>query len=360
MTGGRPAEAAGAASPAGAIGRLHPAALARRLGRVPFPLAAPTWPGTVERPAPERRVGLGYDHDWSRRYPVRLARAMVLDNLARPAARLVAPTTVRGIEHLRHLEGPVVFVANHASHLDTPLLLIALPARFRHRAVVGAAADYFFDRPWKAALWSLTLAAIPIERSRVNRRSAEVATELLGEGWNLVLFPEGGRSPDGWAQEFRGGAGYLALRAGAPVVPVYLHGTRHVLPKRDDTGHPGGSGTENRGRQLRRGEVTVVFGPSLRAEPDEDARRFAVRIEREVALLAAEVASDWWTARRRPDDGALALHGPEVAPWRRAWALGAAGPVRDERAWPDVKLAKLAGRRRPRTRRPPRRARSRV
>ena len=129
---------------------------------------------------------------------------------------------------------PVIFAANHASHLDTPLLLTTLPARFRHRTVVAAAADYFFDRRWKAVLWSFTLAAIPIERARVNRRSAEVASDLLGDNWNLVIFPEGGRTPDGWAQEFRGGAAYLALRTGAPVIPVYLHGTRHILPKRDD------------------------------------------------------------------------------------------------------------------------------
>ena len=58
-----------------------------------------------------------------------------------------------------------------------------------------------------------------------------MAAELLEDGWNLVIFPEGGRSPDGWTQAFRGGAAYLARRTGAPVVPVYLHGTRHVLPK---------------------------------------------------------------------------------------------------------------------------------
>ncbi len=126
---------------------------ARRLSRLPFPLGAPTWPGGVEREAPERRVGLGYDHDWSRRYPVRLARAMVIDNVARPAARVMAPATVRGSEHLRHLEPPVIFAANHASHLDTPLLLTQLPLEFRHKTVVAAASDYFFDRTWKAAMW---------------------------------------------------------------------------------------------------------------------------------------------------------------------------------------------------------------
>ena len=69
-----------------------------------FPLAAPSWPTTVERPDPERKVGLDYDHEWSRRYPVRLARAMVMDNLARPAARVMAPATLRGLEHLQHVE----------------------------------------------------------------------------------------------------------------------------------------------------------------------------------------------------------------------------------------------------------------
>ena len=142
-----------------------------------FPLAAPSWPTTVERPDPERKVGLDYDHEWSRRYPVRLARAVVMDNVARPAARLLAPATVRGLEHLQHVEGPVIFAANHASHIDTPLLLTTLPVEFRHRTVVAAASDYFFDRTWKSVLWSFALAAIPIERSKVNRKSADTAAE---------------------------------------------------------------------------------------------------------------------------------------------------------------------------------------
>ncbi len=143
-----------------------------------FPLAAPSWPTSIERPDPERKVGLDYDHEWSRRYPVRLARAVVMDNVTRPAARLLAPATVRGLEHLQHVEGPVIFAANHASHIDTPLLLTTLPVEFRHRTVVAAASDYFFDRTWKSVLWSFALAAIPIERSKVNRKSADTAAEL--------------------------------------------------------------------------------------------------------------------------------------------------------------------------------------
>ena len=289
-----------------------------------FPFAKPTWPTGVPRPDPERHVGLDFDHEWSRRYPVRLARAVVLDNVTRPAARLVAPTTVRGSEHLRHVPSPVIFAANHASHLDTPLLLTTLPVRFRHRTVVAAAADYFFDRRWKALLWSFSLAAVPIERARVNRRSADLAAGLLEDRWNLVIFPEGGRSPDGWAQPFRGGAAYLARRTGRPVVPVHVHGTRHVLPKAGEHRLP------------RRSPVSVVFGMPLTPDEGEDARRFAARIERAVAVLADEVSSDWWSARKRSvHEETPSLRGPDVAAWRRSWALEPR-PVGGPDAWPRV------------------------
>ena len=289
-----------------------------------FPLSKPTWPAGVPRPAPERKVGLDYDHEWSRSYPVRLARAVVLDDVMRPAARLVAPTTVRGAEHLRDVAGPVIFAANHASHLDTPILLTTLPARFRHRTVVAAAADYFFDRSWKAVLWSFSLAAVPIERSRVNRRSADVAAGLLAEGWNLLIFPEGGRSPDGWAQPFRGGAAYLSRRTGRPVVPVHIHGTRDVLPKAS-----GGL------RRLRRAPVAVLFGSPLMSDDGEDARHFGARIETAVAVLADELRSDWWTARQRAAAGTTTPpRGPDAGLWRRAWLLG--GRAETGRAsWPE-------------------------
>jgi 1-acyl-sn-glycerol-3-phosphate acyltransferase len=304
--------------------------LAGRVRAAPFPLARPTWPTSVERPDPERNVGLAYDHSWSRRYPVRLARAMVLDNVARPAARLLAPPTIRGLEHLNHVERPVIFAANHASHIDTPILLTTLPVEFRHRTVVAAASDYFFDRTWKSVLWSFTLAAVPIERTKVNRQSADTAAELLEDGWNLVIFPEGGRSPDGWTQPFRGGAAYLARRTGRPVVPVFLDGTRHVLPKSTGSERqaPGGSGTESRrSGRLRRSPIAVLFGAAMLPDQGESAHRFSDRVEAAVATLAREVRTDWWQARRAvspsaPDERALGAHrGPEGAAWRRAWAL---------------------------------------
>ncbi len=303
-------------------------------GHPPFPLGRPTWPTGLPRPAPKRRVGLDYDHEWSRRYPVRLARAVLLDDVTRPLARVLAPTTLRGLEYLAVVQAPVIFAANHASHLDTPLVLASLPLRFRHRTVVAAAADHFFDRTWKAALWSFAVAAVPIERHRVSRRSADTAALLVEEGWNLLIFPEGGRSPDGWQQPFRGGAAYLARRTGRPVVPVHLHGSRQVLGKAEgDSDRPrGGSGTEaRRSGRLRRAPVTVAFGKPLWPKEGEDARRFGERVERAVSLLGAELRTDYWRALRMagPWEGPDALmalaRGPEASHWRRSWAM--AGPA---------------------------------
>ena len=290
--------------------------LVRVLVRPRFPLGAPTWPSSVPRPPVEKRTGSYYDTSWSRRYPARVARALILDDVLRPMVKLLGSPTVHGVEQLKDLQAPVIFAANHHSHLDTPLVLTSLPQRFRHKAVVAAAADYFFTNRVKGAASVLTIGAIPMERLRVNRRSGDLAAELMADGWSLVIFPEGGRSEDGWGREFRGGAAYLSLRTGRPVVPLHVEGTRRVLKKGDKYPKPAGA-------PLGRGRgVQVTFGRPLRARPDEDARRLAARIEAEVAALADEAATDWWSARRRAARGTTpSLSGPAIGSWRRAWAL---------------------------------------
>jgi 1-acyl-sn-glycerol-3-phosphate acyltransferase len=288
------------------------AAPARPPGRgeslVSFLVRAPSRPGAIRPVPPERRTGVDYPTAWARRYPVRLARAVLTDNLTGPVARGLCSPTIEGREHLDVLEGPAIFTANHASHLDTALVLACLPANVRHRTVVAAAADYFFDRRWKGALWAFSLNSIPMERVRVNRRSADIAAGVIEEGWNLLVFPEGGRTADGWGQEFKGGAAYLAKRCGVPLVPVHLSGTRAILAK--------GSG------RLRPGHTDVRFGRPMRLQAGEDARRFALRVERAVSQLADEADTDWWSARRRAAAGTTpSLRGPDISPWRRSWAL---------------------------------------
>lgn len=281
----------------------------RILRAAEFPLRPPTVPGGVEPRPDEPRLGAAYDTHWARSPAARLGRLALLEGAVRPLIKAVADPERRGYDRLAGLEGPAIFAGNHLSHLDAGLLLTSLPEPWRHRAFAAAAADYFFDTRVKATMAALALNAIPIERSKVTRRSAALAAELIDDGWSMVIFPEGGRGPDGWGQPFRAGAAFLAVRCGVPVVPVHLEGTGRILPK----------GTS----KLVPGPTRVTFGTPIHPGDDGDMRGLAARIEADVTALADEVAGDWWTARRRAHAGeSPPLSGPDAGAWRRAWALG--------------------------------------
>jgi 1-acyl-sn-glycerol-3-phosphate acyltransferase len=292
-----------------------------------FPLRAPTVPGGVEPPKPTKRTGIDYDTEWARRPAARAVRRAILAGVLRPVSTAIADPDVAGADRIDHLDGPVIFAANHHSHLDTPLLLSALPLRFRNKVFAAAAADYFFANRVSGAASALALNAIPLERTKINRSSADQAAELLDDGWSMVIFPEGGRSPDGWGQPFKGGAAYLAVRCGVPVVPVHIHGTDRLFPK---------------GAKVpKRGSTLITFGDPLFPTSDDDSRHFGPRIEDAVAATADEAESDWFSARRRAHAGTTpSLSGPTERTWRRSWDLGAREPLhrgsrpRHERQWP--------------------------
>lgn len=292
-----------------------------------FPFAAPTKPRHAQLLPAERRLGMDYDTEWARQPGARVARRVLQETFLRATIRGLASPTVQGLDRISHLDGPVIFVANHHSHLDIGMVLRSIPQRFRDRTFVAAASDYFFDKKWKAAASSLLLNAVPIERKRVSRRSSDNLLALLHDNWNLVIFPEGGRSPDGWGQDHKPGAAFLAIRRGCPVIPIHIEGTDEVLPK---------------GQNFpKRNPCTVTFGAALRPSPNEDARAFGPRIEAAVAILADEHRSDWWNARRNAASGQTpSLAGPEATSWRREWTRTASKPKtpvtksEKKRAWP--------------------------
>ena len=296
-----------------------------RVPRPGFPYSAPSTPRGVEPLPVDARYGSEYETEWARRTPARYARFFIVEGPMRALVRAIASPTRRGTDRLEAVRGPVIFAANHHSHVDTPLLLTSLPERWRHRTVVAAAADYFFTNRYTSAASALAMGAVPIERTRVTRRSADELAALIADDWSLLIFPEGGRSPDGWGQGHRGGAAYLAARTGVPVVPVHLDGTGRIFAKGD--------------KRPRPGSTTVTFGHPLTPLDGENSTRFAARIEAAVAALADEARSDWWQARVRAHAGATpALTGPETTSWRRAWALGdRRSRARRRRAsWPDL------------------------
>jgi 1-acyl-sn-glycerol-3-phosphate acyltransferase len=246
--------------------------------------------------------------------------------LTRPLVNAVAQPSVEGLERFEAVVGPVIFAANHSSHLDTPLVLSVLPEPWRHKIVTLAAADYFFDSRLKAAYFAFALNAVPIERIKVSSDSASRAQSLIAEGWNLLIFPEGGRSPDGWGQAHRGGAAWLAARTGRPIVPVHIKGTGRLLPRG--------------AKRIYTGKTTVTFGAPI--IPDLPARKLVGHLEKAIAALGDEATTDWWSARRRAANGTTPpLTGPDGSAWRRAWALGPSpkdGARRrspaDEKRWP--------------------------
>ena len=300
-----------------------------------FPYRAPNVPKGVEVPEEPSKLGADYDTEWARRPLARAARGVITEGPLRLLIGGVAMPDVTGLDRLESLTKleeppPVIFAPNHHSHLDTGLMISAIPRCWRRELVVAAAADYFFDTHWKAAMSALALNAIPIDREVTGRKSSDMFRDLIADGHSLLIYPEGGRSPDGWGQEFKGGAAYLSARTGAPVVPVFIDGTGAIYGKGMKRPKPG--------------RTKVVFGAPLRQADDENTRRFNSRIEAAVTRLGDEALTDYWTATKRAAQGTSpSLTGPEYNGWRRQWELGerrklgAAGlRRRQKRVWPDL------------------------
>jgi 1-acyl-sn-glycerol-3-phosphate acyltransferase len=309
--------------------------VARPLRSSGFPYRAPTVPKGVAVPREESKLGANYDTDWARTPIARAARGIITEGPLRALVRGVANPDIVGLDRLRdltRLDDPpaVVFAPNHHSHVDTGLMIRAIPMCWRRELVVAAAADYFFDSRWKATLSALSLNAIPIDREVTSRKSSDMFRDLVADGHSLLIYPEGGRSPDGWGQEFKGGAAYLSSRTGAPVVPVFIDGTGAIFGKGMKKPKPG--------------RTKVVFGAPLRIAEGENTRRFNARIEAAVTRLGDEALTDYWTATKRAASGTSPkLTGPEYNGWRRQWELGehrklgAAGlRRRQKRRWPDL------------------------
>lgn len=270
-------------------------------------------------PPQERRE---FPTAWARTPAARVVRSGIHRFGLRPLVWNQTRVGVHGTDYLDGLRGPVVFVSNHASHLDAPLVLGALPPRWRDRLAVGAAADYFFDARWRAAVTAIAFNAFPVERHG-GKRVTSTARALLDDGWSLLLFPEGTRSPDGWMDRFRHGAARLCLERGIPAVPLVIRGSYAAMPRGRKWPRPG------------RPPVSVRFGPPLYPVEGEYARAFSGRLAAAVARLWDEEDTSWWTSLRRAADGETRHPtGPDAPEWRRVWESSRPLPSRSAaRVW---------------------------
>src|ERR671920_1983438 len=162
---------------------------------------------------------------------------------------------VSGREVFRNLPHPVILVANHSSHLDTPTILRALPLKWRQRTAVAAAADYFYKKKGVKELVALIFNTVPLSRDGggVGNGSTAHVDKLIQQRWNLLMFPEGTRSRDGQMHKLRSGAAAIAQQHGIPIVPIFVKGTHEAMP-------PGQSWPKRRRFFAGRHPVEVHFG----------------------------------------------------------------------------------------------------
>ena len=152
---------------------------------------------------------------------------------------------VHGCEKIAE-HGSYVIAPNHASYMDTPIVLAHLPVQFRFLAKKGLFSIPFLGTHLARA------GHIPVYRGDPRsavRTLAKAAEAIQQKKISLLIFPEGGRTHDGQLRDFKEGAAYVAIKAGVPIVPVALRGTRAVLPF--------GSG------HIRSGTVDLIVGDPI-------------------------------------------------------------------------------------------------
>jgi len=222
---------------------------------------------------------------WNRTLPARALRRASLPTWILPLGRVFANVEVRGLEHLESLPGPAIFAANHQSHLDTPVILDALPARWRYRVAPAMAKEFFkahfypdefgrrayLQNSANYYLASLFFNAFPLpQRESGTRQTLRYIGELVTQGYSILIYPEGRRTQAGEIGRFQPGAAMIAARLEVPVVPVRLVGLDRVL--------------HQSWRFPKRGPARVTFGAPMSLKGNDYAE-MAARLEAAVKGL---------------------------------------------------------------------------
>lgn len=196
---------------------------------------------------------------------------------------------IRGEENLKNLKGPIVFAANHSSHLDTFVVLYSLPLRLRYRMAILMSIEHHFNHffyhlgPWwrRAAeatgfylLVNLFINASPLSRTHGFKQVMENIGRILSRTWSILIYPEGGVTTDGSIKRFESGVGVIAHDMEIPVVPVRINGLFNILR----------NGILPWGHLPKWPKVTVSFGKPLRFK-NKDYREITAIIEEAVRSM---------------------------------------------------------------------------
>jgi len=225
------------------------------------------------------------DLAWTRSWAASRLRELIVCGVLAPLMDVYTRRRVAGRAHLDELDGPVVFVANHMSHMDTPTILRALPGWWRRRTAVAAAADYFYAKRRNAVSVSLVFATVPLARhsgASVGPGQTAHLERHLEAGGSLLVFAEGTRSRDSRVGRLRSGAARLAADHGLPIVPIFVSGTDAAMPRGRrwmvfKAGRPG-----------PRHPLEVRFGEAIPVDADKSPVQVMERVRRFLAACGAE------------------------------------------------------------------------
>lgn len=247
--------------------------------------AGPQVPAEVPIPAPGKYL---YPK-WPWLKPFQWLRVFFIEMVMRPLVWLLANPRVTRPEGLK-AEEPMLIIANHVTAVDGPLLEYALPGPIRRRIAIAMSGEmledyrhfrnpeplhptgrFFLPGPLFYALLTALFNVFPLPRQRDFQRSFAHAGEALDRGFNVMVFPEGTRSPEGKLAPFRPGIGLLVKQSGTSVLPIAMRGLGDLKARRRSW--------------FRSGTIEVHVGEPMRFAPTETEAAITARLQAEVEKL---------------------------------------------------------------------------
>lgn len=253
----------------------------------PIPQAAPFASTTAPSAEPQSNTPHRYHYPrWPWLKPFQWLRAAFVEAVMRPLVWLLAAPRVSSSDLTAG--APMLIVANHVSTYDGPLLEYALPGPIRRRIAVAMSGEmlaeyrrfrnpeplnptgrFFLPGPLFYFLLTAFFNVFPLPRREFQPSFAHAGL-ALDRGFNVLVFPEGTRSPAGELGRFRPGIGLLVRQSGAPVLPIAIRGLGEL---------------KTSGRWFRSGQIEVRIGEPIRFSPADTETLITARLHDEVEKL---------------------------------------------------------------------------
>lgn len=166
---------------------------------------------------------------------------------------------------------PVIFIANHQSHLDAPDIIKVLPRNVRTRTSVAAAKDYIFGNRATGLFARVAFNAFPIDRLGNLDEGLTNIGKYLDKGNSVLIFPEGQRTRTGELQDFKNSIGLIAPEMGVPIIPIKITGNYEILPRKHHV--------------PKRGKTTIKIGEPITVSEDDSYISITSKLEEAIKKL---------------------------------------------------------------------------